>query len=306
MNTAQLECFVSLAGTLNFVRTAEEIGLTQPAVSKQIKALEDELGVRLFNRTSRSVTLTNAGREFLPEANDMLNIFYRSRQRMISHSKQSENVVRIGYSDPQVMHLISAVLSTTVSELKKEITPELTLDQTDANLGRLRKEQLDLVIGMRDSKFGDDSVSFTKIADNGFKFVISKAHPFAQRFAGTNDSGVITAEEFCDVRQIIAIPQYLLKSVFSGGKTIIPINDACDNVMCTYVSEAYGLVRCGIGFTFVPEHMSIDDPDILSLDWKESPRAPFGIYHNKADRKNSLSHAFIEAAKAVYDARGVF
>ena len=47
MNTAQLECFVSLAGTLNFVRTAEEIGLTQPAVSKQIKALEDELGVRL-------------------------------------------------------------------------------------------------------------------------------------------------------------------------------------------------------------------------------------------------------------------
>ena len=51
LNTTQLECFLAVANCLNFSRAAEQLRLTQPAVSHQISTLEDELGVKLFKRT---------------------------------------------------------------------------------------------------------------------------------------------------------------------------------------------------------------------------------------------------------------
>ena len=59
MNTIQLECFLSVAEHLNFSRASEELKITQPAVSHQIRSLEEELDVRLFRRTSKSVSLTH-------------------------------------------------------------------------------------------------------------------------------------------------------------------------------------------------------------------------------------------------------
>ena len=61
LNTTQLECFLAVANCLNFSRAAEQLRLTQPAVSHQISTLEDELGVKLFKRTSKSVRLTQEG-----------------------------------------------------------------------------------------------------------------------------------------------------------------------------------------------------------------------------------------------------
>ncbi|MBP3520240.1 MAG: LysR family transcriptional regulator [Oscillospiraceae bacterium] len=61
MNTTQISCFLEVARQLSFVRAAEILYSTQPVVSYQIKSLEDELGVKLFTRNNRTVTLTEAG-----------------------------------------------------------------------------------------------------------------------------------------------------------------------------------------------------------------------------------------------------
>ena len=53
MNTIQLECFIAVAEYLNFSKASRELKITQPAVSHQIQTLEEELGVKLFNRTSK-------------------------------------------------------------------------------------------------------------------------------------------------------------------------------------------------------------------------------------------------------------
>ena len=60
MNTVQLECFLAVAEYLNFSKAADFLKITQPAVSHQITSLEDELGTRLFVRTSKNVSLTEA------------------------------------------------------------------------------------------------------------------------------------------------------------------------------------------------------------------------------------------------------
>mgnify|MGYP000128639394 CR=1 FL=1 len=72
MNTFQLSCFLAVAESLNFARAAEKLNITQPAVTHQIHSLEAELNVKLFRRTTRSVSLTQEGRTFLPDAQNIL------------------------------------------------------------------------------------------------------------------------------------------------------------------------------------------------------------------------------------------
>ena len=74
MNISQLECFLSVADHLSFAKAAEELSISQPAASHQIQSLENELGGKLFHRTTRTVTLTEAGREFLDDARRMVAI----------------------------------------------------------------------------------------------------------------------------------------------------------------------------------------------------------------------------------------
>ena len=68
MNTFQLSCFLAVAEHLNFARAAEELHVTQPAVTQQIHSLEKELGATLFQRTTRKVSLTAEGLAFLSDA----------------------------------------------------------------------------------------------------------------------------------------------------------------------------------------------------------------------------------------------
>ena len=85
MNTIQLECFVAVAEHLNFSRASEELKITQPAVSHQIHALEEELGTKLFLRTSKSVSLTQEGLMFLPDAQLILKTALSAKERLGRH-----------------------------------------------------------------------------------------------------------------------------------------------------------------------------------------------------------------------------
>ena len=68
MEIYQLKTFVAVAAEGNLTRAADRVFTSPPAVSAQLKALEDELGVRLFDRNSRGMSLTSAGEQLLHEA----------------------------------------------------------------------------------------------------------------------------------------------------------------------------------------------------------------------------------------------
>ena len=297
MNTQQLECFTTLAKTLNYAKTADQLATTQPAVSRQIKSLENELGGQLFHRTTRSVTLTQIGWQFLPDAQQMLSIYYRSREWIASFHKNQRTVLRIGYADSHVNWLISKILAKLLS-VRKNIVPELTLDQTDANLRRLSVSQLDLVIGMKDAKFADDATHFIKLRDERFICVVSKGHELSQICKRRRKKSV-SSEDLRPHRQIIAIPPYLLRHAFSRGHHIIPVNDELDNIMCATISEAYNLALAGAGFALIPGHLALPHKELAYLEWTESPVAPMGLYCRKdaLSEKQSVVCRFIEESQ---------
>src|SRR5437868_4199522 len=72
MELRHLRYFVSVAEALSFTKAAEKLHTAQPSLSRQIRALEEELGVRLLNRTKQRVTLTDEGRSFLADAKRLL------------------------------------------------------------------------------------------------------------------------------------------------------------------------------------------------------------------------------------------
>lgn len=303
MNTTQLECFVSLASTLNFAKTAEQVYLSQPAVTKEIQSLEAELSAKLFVRTTRSVSLTDVGRQFLPEANSILQSYYHAKDWISSFHSKSKSSLRIGYMDSHSLPFITKVLEEIKDNFEK-LMPSFTVDQTDSNLSRLVHAQVDLVIGIKDSKFKDDSIDFKPLHYDGFVIAFPKNHPVVKT---AKKMGVteIPQEILWEYPQVVQIPPYLLKNVFSKGSHILPVNEKLDNIICSFASEVYGLVKAGFGFAFVPENLALPDKNLIFYPFKETHHAPFGIYYRKEslEAEDSAVSRFLERAGKVYSER---
>lgn len=114
MELRQLEYFVAVAEELHFSRAAERLHVAQPSVSEQIRALERELGLPLFGRTSRAVMLTAAGRDLLPLAVDLL----RGADELKLHAQQTARRlagrVRIGFLADEYMTPVGQELMASV------------------------------------------------------------------------------------------------------------------------------------------------------------------------------------------------
>ena len=95
MNMLQFELFASVARTQNISRTAEQYNVSQPAVSHQLKTLEQAMGLELIHRTKRGVVLTDAGRELLPYIQEILSIKDQAETRMRSMAEGSVGRIRI-------------------------------------------------------------------------------------------------------------------------------------------------------------------------------------------------------------------
>lgn len=110
MELRHLRYFVAVAEDLNFRRAAERLHVAQPALSAQIKALEAELEVRLFERTTRSVLLTPAGRVFLDEARGVLAAATRAEQSARRAHQGIIGTLRVGVIAPAASPRLAGVL----------------------------------------------------------------------------------------------------------------------------------------------------------------------------------------------------
>ncbi|MBB3103118.1 LysR family transcriptional regulator [Azomonas macrocytogenes] len=131
MEFKHLRAFIVLAEELHFGRAAQRLSIVQPALSMQIKALEDELGVSLFDRDRRSVSLSEVGRIFLPEARAAVHQSIRAMDIARSSGRGEIGRIRIAFVSsvlpnvlPTLIRAIYARFPRIEFELKDMSTPD--------------------------------------------------------------------------------------------------------------------------------------------------------------------------------------
>lgn len=124
----RLKVFRSVAEHLSFRKAAEQLFLTQPAVTLQIKALEDDLGVRLFDRTGGRVSLTGQGALLLRRAREILTIVSKVDQELAASAGQSSGELSLGVSTTIAQYVLPRLIGAFLAE-----NPRVTLSLHSGN-----------------------------------------------------------------------------------------------------------------------------------------------------------------------------
>ncbi|MGA3047587.1 MAG: LysR family transcriptional regulator [Terracidiphilus sp.] len=178
MEVRQLQIFRTLADELNFTRTAEKVHTVQSNVTAQIKALEEELGVPLFDRLGRRVTLTDAGRSFLPFAGQALTAMEQG-QRAVQTGAEPSGPLRIGIPESMLAYRLPQVLRTFHRRF-----PHVELifrPQYDEALpAMLETGKLDMAVCMIEAS-PNDTIKSTRLRTERIFLLAHPSHPLALR-----------------------------------------------------------------------------------------------------------------------------
>ena len=153
MYNPQLETFLRAADAGRFNKAAEENFITPTAVIRQINSLEESLGVRLFDRSHRGLTLTKAGRSMYQDARYIIQYCRDSVTRAKNAMQEDENIIRIGSSPmtpAQLLMALWAKINERCPDIQFQIVPfENTPENAREILGNLGKN-IDVVGGIFD------------------------------------------------------------------------------------------------------------------------------------------------------------
>jgi len=145
MNLRDLKYIIAVAETKHFGRAAERCFVSQPTLSGQIKKVEQQLGVAIFERTNRSVDITPVGQDILVHARLMMEQADAIEQLALAHQDPLAGPLRIGAIptlSPYLMPLILAPLRKTYPQMKMVLSEELT----DILLQRLHNHEIDAAL----------------------------------------------------------------------------------------------------------------------------------------------------------------
>ena len=144
MELRQLHYFLTVAEELHFGRAAERLHIVQSAVSQQIRRLERDLGADLFDRTTRTVRLTEAGKRLLPHARQMLATATRARTEIEALRAEHAATVRLGTSAGLGARL--EIILAEFARLSGNATLELVTAETGERLKMVRSGELDATL----------------------------------------------------------------------------------------------------------------------------------------------------------------
>ena len=220
MEIRNVKTFIKVAELENFSRAAAELGYAQSTVTAQIKALEQELAVALFQRNGKRVTLSAAGEEFRQYAYELL----RCEQMALEHFNSEctpRGPLRIG-----VMESICASRYLEIFKIFMKMYPDVHLTTMIATtlecMDMLERGNVDVILTL-DKKITHPNWETAHTLETEISFFCSSAHPFADRSVVSLEELIqepfIQVEEGCNYRK--AFEQYLA----SQGKRVVNVQE---------------------------------------------------------------------------------
>lgn len=138
-----MKYFVTVAEELHFTKAAEKLFIAQPALSRQIKQLEDELDVVLFTRTKRTVLLTEAGKYFYKEVKDIFSSLNQIKVRTKQIETGLSGKIRVGYVGSAMLSVLPRLM-TKLQKIKSDLHLELFEMTAKNQMENLKAEKIDI------------------------------------------------------------------------------------------------------------------------------------------------------------------
>ncbi|MGH8419876.1 MAG: LysR substrate-binding domain-containing protein [Pseudomonas sp.] len=289
MELRHLRYFIAVAEELHFGRAAESLGISQPPLSQQIQALENELGARLFERTNRRVELSEAGRLFLDEARLVLAQVEKASDVARRAQLGELGELKIGFtaSAPFTSSIPQAIFAFR----QRHPDVHLALQEMSSKEVAERLEEESMQVGIMRPLPLPDSLVAVELLREPLVAILRSDHPLAEG----NERGIY-------LKELAGEPFVFFPRSYGSGlyaQLVSLARDAGFSPLFTQeAGEAMtiiGLVAAGLGVTVLPasyQRMRIDgvayrtvlDPDATSAVWLVQ----------RKDQKSPMAKAFVD------------
>jgi len=179
MDINQIRCFVTVGKELHFGRAAQKLEMMPASLSRFIKLLEEELGVRLLNRSTRNVSLTAEGGVFFDEASKLLEQFDALSVRFKTSSRDERRILRIGAIDTAARGLIPALLHLFL-EKHPDADIHIIEEKSTNLLPKLKSGWLDMIF-IRAPQTLDSTLEMRFITYEHCVLAVPQSHPLANQ-----------------------------------------------------------------------------------------------------------------------------
>ena len=179
MELRHLRYFLAVGEAGNFTKAAARLRVAQPALSRQIQYLEDEIGVKLLRRSSRGVTLTGEGKLFLEEVRELLKHADESVERVRALARGEHGELHVGYAPLLTTEILPPALAAFQKAMPrvKVVLHDLSSDELIAGL---RNATLELAITVQPACEQTAGTDFEVLRTQPLWVAMTTAHPFAQ------------------------------------------------------------------------------------------------------------------------------
>jgi len=297
MNIRDLKYVVTVAEEMSFGRAADKVFVSQPTISAQIKKLEDEIGVQIFERAQKKFLVTKVGGEIVEKARIILNEIAQI-QKIANNSK-----------DPFAGELLIGAFPTLSSYFFPKITlkiatkfPKLKLflleEKTEELLKKLKNGQIDAAFLAMPSENNEvskniyNSLNAEKIFTEDFLLAAPKKHPLAEK-------KTIRAEELKGMELMLLEDGHCLRNQALEVCSLVGAFEQQD-FKATSLETLRQMVISGSGLTLIPQ-IAVNKADKISyIKIINAPKRTIGLYWRNGSVKKDLLGEISEISKNTF------
>lgn len=287
MELRHLRYFVAVAEERHITRAAERLGIQQPPLSQQIRAIERELGVQLFRRKARGVELTDAGRAFLEEARAMLTHLDRAFETTRRAARGEQGRLCVGVTSTAPFHPLVPRAIRAFREACPMVS--LTLEECLSNesIERLRNERMNAAF-IRTSLADPDGLVITSLLEEPMVVALPSTHILAQCERETTFSLKRLADETFILYGPPGTGMYdaTIAACHAAGFNPRVGNLDASTQQAPRIASTLSLVAAGLGISCVPsslQRMNMDGVVYRSLEGVAQPRAVLNLASRRGD-----------------------
>ncbi|THB70783.1 MAG: LysR family transcriptional regulator [Gammaproteobacteria bacterium] len=285
MDHTSLKVFIAVADTRSFSRAAELMFITQPAVSKRIKALEEFLDTRLIDRSGHTALLTAQGAELYKRARIILSEIEDAKKAIDNLSTNIAGTLSMGTSHHIGLHRLPVLLQQYIKSYP-DVRPQISFIGSEEVYSDVVQGSLDLGIVTLPPNDTPD-IERVSLWNDPLEFVIGRDHLLAKK-------SDVSLEDLVDITAILpaknTFTRSLVEDIFVEEGLSIDIN-----IETNYLETIKKMVSIGLGWSVLPRTML--DPSVCRIPIDYKIKRSLGVVYSKNRTLSNAARAMLELLK---------